>query len=157
MGIRSSTKKTSTSIPEILKRLADLESENERLRTLVESVRCTLVKYYFQTRNSGKDVNVWHYYLGGRKLLTITEVFNVTDHSIKYGKYRYPEHGFKIELVGNTYCDFFHPLSREVTRDPCFFSLSDAEAFIRGFFNGNPDMCVIVDAERHPTIEGAYR
>jgi hypothetical protein len=120
-------------------------------------MRCTLVRYYFRTRDSGKDVNVWHYYIGGRKMLTVTEVFNHTDHSIKYGKYTYPEHGFKIELVGDKFCDFYHPISSEVTRTPCFLSLSDAEAFIRGFFNGNPDMCIIVDAEKHPTIEGAYK
>ena len=142
---------------EILKRLEDLEKENERLRLLVESVRCTLVRYYFLSRDSGKDVKVWHYYLGGIKRFTVTEVFNTTDHTLKYGKYRYPEHGFKVELVGNTFNDFFHPLARDVTRTPCFFSLCDAEDFIRGFFNGNPDMCVIVDAEKHPTIEGAYK
>jgi len=157
MGTRPSTKKVNNSTAEILRRLKDLEADNERLRMLVDSMRCKLIRYYFTSRLEGKDTNVWHYYLGGVKRFTVTEVFNSTDHTLKYGMYRYPEHGFRIELTGNAFNDFWHPLSSEVTRTPCFFSLSDAETFIRGFFNGNPDMCVIVDAEKHHTIKGAYK
>lgn len=132
---------------EILKRLEDLEKENERLRTLVDSTRAILVRYHIETR-----YNVWHYYLGGAAILKITEVFNPPDHEEKYGKFRYPIHGFQIERLGYR-SSYLHPDTVEHIDSPCFLSLCDAETFVRGFFNGNPDMCVIVDAPPNKTIE----
>ena len=141
---------------EILKRLEDLEKENERLRTLVESVRATLVRFSCKSRDTGKDVSVWHYYLGGVCVSRIVEVFNNSHgtNQTMFGKWRYPEHGYTVTGPGKT--SFFrHPMSGEMVQEATFLSFSDAETFVRGFFNGNPDMCVIVDGKSDEAIKDA--
>jgi hypothetical protein len=57
--------------------------------------------------------------------------------------------------MGDEYMSFIHPddPKSEPMGSPCFLSLDDAELFLRGFFNGNPDMCVIVDGEPNNNIE----
>jgi hypothetical protein len=141
---------------EILKRLEDLEKENERLRLLVESVRATLVRFGFKTQSAGKEVSVWHYFLGGMCVCKITEVFNNshgTNHTM-FGKWRYPEHGYTVTPGEHgAPVHFHHPMSGEIVQAATFFSLSDAETFVRGFFNGNPDMCVIVDGKPDEAIK----
>lgn len=140
-------------IAEILKRLKNLEKENENLRALVNTVRATLVRHHYVIKYSDRDVGVWRYYMGNEQQITIREVYNSPEH-IKYGRYKYPEHGFQITSDEKREVrEYIHPVTREITASPCFLSLSDAENFIRGFFTGNPDMCVIVDADPCDTIK----
>jgi hypothetical protein len=73
-----------------------------------------------------------------------------------FGKWRYPEHGYTVtraDIAHRTAVHFHHPMSGEIVQEATFFSLSDAETFVRGFFNGNPDMCVIVDGKSDEAIK----
>lgn len=132
-------------IGEILKRLSDLEDENENLKTLIESRRITIERVNYGKKDPKKSV--YHYFIGGMQYYKIEEVHHPKDFSTRYGV-NYPEHGYMIEYLHNTFCNYIHPEANDqinCTTKITFVSFSAAEEFIKGTFTGYPGDAVIVD------------
>jgi len=135
-------------ISEILKRLSDLEQENEKLRTLVESRRITIERVNYGINDPKKAV--YHYFIGGMQYYKIEEVRYPKDHRERYG-INYPEHGYQIEYTINPQCNYIHPEVKDqinCMRNITFVSFSAAEEFIKGTFTGYSGDVVIVDISK---------